>query len=414
MTAFSLLSAARQHLLVELMFFVTLGQLALCIYQQICRASYKRRILDGALFAALLCLNTYLLAVSSRRYPAAFPWILLLLASAFVFIHAVMGIRREYRISRQRLSPSSIKQTLDNLNSGILFADDKGRVILVNYRMGKLAVALTGSYPQMLCDIHEALDQTDCVAERISNAPALYRFPDGRIWRFRTAPLTEPELAGFTQTTAQDVTELYHANIQLEQENAALRITINKVRLMLDRVADRVREQETLSLKMRVHNEIGTSLIALSELMNGGDADAQLHVLQKAVSLFAGGNPTLPGTLEDVRQEAVEMRVRLVVEGMIPRDEEVESLIAAAVRECVTNCVRHARGSVVMIRITEQAALFTVTITNDGEPPTAPIVEGGGLSSLRNSVEEAGGEMYLSHAPHFALILNLKGGRPEL
>ncbi|MBQ4475718.1 MAG: hypothetical protein II935_05950, partial [Bacteroidales bacterium] len=50
---------------------------------------------------------------------------------------------------------------------------------------------------------------------------------------------------------------------------------------------------------------------------------------------------------------------------------------------------------------------YVVTITNSGNPPKGAIKEGGGLTSLRQTVENAGGEMYVSHKPNFTLILNL-------
>ena len=87
------------------------------------------------------------------------------------------------------------------------------------------------------------------------------------------------------------------------------------------------------------------------------------------------------------------------------------ALTAAALGECVTNCVRHAKGSRVTVAINEESGVYTVTITNDGEAPGGPIIEGGGLGSLRRRVESAGGGMKISHYPAFALILKLKESR---
>ena len=231
------------------------------------------------------------------------------------------------------------------------------------------------------------------------------------MWRVQTTPLNVPELKDFTQTIAQEMTELVQTNEQLAQDNAELRKTSQRIRGMFACVGERAREQETLEIKMRVHNDIGKSLIALSALAQsgGGEPNEQLQTLHRAVRLFAENSLALPGTLEEVRREAAELHVTLHLDGIVPQGGEVERLISAAARECVTNCVRHANGSRVTIKITEAMGGYTVTMTNDGDAPSGPIIEGGGLSSLRRSVEETGGEMHISYAPAFALILNLTG-----
>ena len=64
------------------------------------------------------------------------------------------------------------------------------------------------------------------------------------------------ELNGFTQTTAQDVTEIYETTAKLKEDNEELHVTIKEILKLYDRLSDRVREQETLALKIRVHNEM--------------------------------------------------------------------------------------------------------------------------------------------------------------
>lgn len=53
--------------------------------------------------------------------------------------------------------------------------------------------------------------------------------------------------------------------------------------------------------------------------------------------------------------------------------------------------------------------MYQIRFTNDGKPPKGPIAEGGGLSNLRRSAEDAGGQMQTIGSPVFALILNLTG-----
>lgn len=399
------------HLLTELLFLTAMAQLGLCLYQHICGTVKRVRAWNGAAFVALLLLCSHTSAAGDGPDAALkLPWGGLLALSVLILAHVVRGLHRAYRESRETLTPASVKQALDNLNSGILFADDTGRAVLVNRSMGRLAHTLVGSYPQMAAELEDALVSPPTQVERLEGAPNLYRFPDGRVWRFQTVPLTDTELTGFSQTSAQDMTELVEANARLERDNEALRAANLKMREMIDRISDRVREEETLSLKMKIHNDIGTSLIALTEQLDRGtftDVDAQLKKLGFAVGVFVDYDPEPPAALEEVRRQADELNIRLVIDGPIPVRRTAQGLVVAAIRECITNCARHARGSEVTVSITLRGGLYIVTITNDGTPPDGPIVEGGGLSSLRKSVERAGGEMTLTHAPRFALLLHL-------
>lgn len=419
MTAYSLLPRELRYLLVGLLFVAAMGALALCLYEHLCRCKRLRRFADGALFLALLCLCAYLTAAARRdAFFAPLPWLAVVIAAVLSFVRAAFGMRRTYRESRERLTPSSVKQALDDLNAGILFADGAGRAILVNHTMGRLAGTLLGSFPQTRGELEDALCDPPAMSgvRKLDDAPALYRFPDGRVWRIRTLPLAEPSLAHFTQTTAQDMTALYETNAQLAQENEALRVAIEKMRRMAERMADVVREQEALNLKIRVHNEIGAGLIALSELVSGGrqeDADEQLRLLEHALMYFGSEHPAETDTFEAAQRQAAEMNVSLRFDGYLPPDRAMESLIASAARECVTNCVRHAGGRSVDVKTVSRGGVWTVTITNDGTPPSAPVVEGGGLSSLRRNVESAGGEMRIDHTPRFALELTLPERRPE-
>ena len=54
-----------------------------------------------------------------------------------------------------------------------------------------------------------------------------------------------------------------------------------------------------------------------------------------------------------------------------------------------------------------QATPHRIVITNNGKPPERPITEGGGLSDLRQKVEQQGGTMTVESAPVFRLQIDL-------
>lgn len=78
-----------------------------------------------------------------------------------------------------------------------------------------------------------------------------------------------------------------------------------------------------------------------------------------------------------------------------------------AIRECTSNCIRHAGGTKIFADCRITAGTVVLTLTNDGRAPEAPIQEGGGLSGLRRRVEQAAGRMTVESCPRFALTVTI-------
>lgn len=421
MTLFCDLPALYQLVLITFLYAAIHCELTLILYQNTYTDKYSRRLPEIFVLVGLICLLILLVKCYQGlagvfcfdRIPTPFLVVLI----CVVFFRTASEMIQLYRYRKTALSPQSIKQAIDDLPTGVFFADSEGRIILCNHKMSELAITLIGRHPQVAREMEEALEHPAAGISRLKGDPVLYCFPDGSVWRFRTVSLCEQEFHGFTQTIAQNVTELYQGNAQLQADNEEMKRINAQLHRMYERIADRIREQENLELKMRIHNNIGVSLIAIEEIMHGdsdADVDKQLAALKNAVSYFSDDRPALRNTFDEVRQNAAKMKVDLVLDGYIPQNAVIEGLIVAAARECVTNCVKYANGNRVVVEIREHFDVYTVTITNNGEPPKEKITEGGGLSNLRRSVEAAGGEMYLSHKPVFALILNLPGKELEL
>lgn len=414
MTGFTALSLPHRSFLAGVLFLSSASLLALVLYGVLSRSRPWKIALNGAVFLCVTGLTAYVMtaAASPDDHPLPVAWIWLPVFALLLTVYAVWAIVRERKKQKNTLSPSAIKEAFDDLGSGVCFADGNGRIVLINVVMAKLASLLLGSYPQTLPELKTALlaDAADRGVIPLGNA--LYRFPDGKVWRFVFEPMTDmtdERLNGFTQATAQDVTEINETNEEIRRENERIRRAIRETQALMVRLADRVREQETLALKIRIHNDIGTGLLALSQTLGSDrmeNAGEQLQLLQHAVWHFAGRNDA-DNPFADVSEQARTLGIALTFDGDLPTSPDFKRIVILAARECVTNCSKHANGKAVTVRIEEQEEGFTVTVTNDGTPPNGPIREGGGLTSLRETVEQAGGEMRVSHAPAFALTLNL-------
>ena len=409
MNAFSSLSAFWQTMIPLILLIEAVSELGLLLYRWM-RGNAPRRSLPCAMcFAVLVVL---LLSVTQGDPDAgkdAFligaPWLIFAVVIVLAAVHFIIALPREYRRRRNELSPFSIKEATDKLPMGVCFADPDGRVILCNNLFRRLSFVLCGHELQIAEDLEKALTQP-CESVAVKNG--CYILPDKTVWQFRAQNITVDGDGRWQQMTAHNVTELYNGNLRQAEINAELKEVNRKLQKMYERMADDIKEKESLDLKIYIHDTIGRSLLTIRDIIDSGeDTDKKLEALQEAIGVLTSDRVTPHGTMNEVKETAKALGVSVQTEGGLPADSAAEELLVAAAKECVTNCIKHAGGSAVYIRTVEHHDRYDITITNNGTAPSAPIKEGSGLTSLRRSIEAAGGEMHTAYKPRFALLITL-------
>ena len=331
---------------------------------------------------------------------------ILLLSAAFAASSLYFSVRH----SRQRITRASIKEAMDDLPAAGCYFTPRGTVKLCNRQMYTIYRAMTGRDLQTLSELHAAL--TNCTDRGIGRTQdGGYIFPNGSVWYYSERE-TLADGVRCTESIFTDGTELFAANDELERDKLELLRVNAKLQKMYARAEDRVREREYLAFKMKIHDDIGQSLSVLRQTLQSGASAEETEQQVKKLSLAAGTLVYSPDAESDDPYDALlaqadELGVEIKLDGMLPIEPDIYDLVVQAIRECLTNCVRHAHGTTVLVRITGVPGGYTVAITNDGEKPHGPIHEGGGLSALRQSIENAGGEMSLSHYPEFLLRFTL-------
>ena len=408
MSAFSSLPVFLQTLIPLLLFLEAVLELGLFIYQISHRSKSLVNLPSLVIFVFLL---TLLVSVTQGDYKGkdAFlldaPWQIFIAVILLVIVHFTFALPREYRRRKNMLSPFSVKDATDKLPMGLCYADPNGRIILCNDRMRRLSFALSGHELQITEDLEKALEHPD---KSITVNGDCYILPDKTVWQFRKQHITVDNDDNWLQMTAHNVTELYNGNVSQAVIIDELKEVNRKLQKMYERMADDIKEKESLDLKIHIHDTIGRSLLTIRDIIESDEnTDKKLEALQEATAVLTSDRVTAGGTMDEVIQTAKLLGVTVTANGYLPADSLVEELTVAAAKECVTNCIRHAKGNEVYICIIERNDLFDITITNNGAAPSEPIREGSGLSSLRRSIESAGGEMHTAYKPRFALLLTL-------
>ena len=391
MSAFSSLPVFLQTLIPLLLFLEAVLELGLFIYQLSHHSKFHNKLPSIVIFAFLLMLLFSVTQGDPFKGKDAFlldaPWLIFITVILVVVVHFAFAMTREYRRRKNMLSPFSVKDATDKLPMGLCFADPNGRIVLCNDRMRHLSFALSGHELQITEDLEKALEHPD---KSITVNGDCYILPDKTVWQFRKQHITVDNDDNWLQMTAHNVTELYNGNVSQAVINDELKEVNRKLQKMYERMADDIKEKESLDLKIHIHDTIGRSLLTIRDIIESDEnTDKKLQALQEATAVLTSDRVTAGGTIDEVIQTAKLLGVTVTANGYLPADSLVEELTVAAAKECVTNCIRHAKGNEVYICIVERNDLFDITITNNGTAPSEPIREGSGLSSLRRSIESA-------------------------
>ena len=306
-----------------------------------------------------------------------------------------------------------IKESFDHLPIAVCFFDTNGIVRLINHRMLAIASLLQRNGVQTLTELETALktppEGVCCLEPQLQ----IFRFPDGSALRFAQEQVTTKAGVRYTQVTAADVTELMRRQTELNEENAKLAEVNERLRRLFEQMPEIIREEETLEMKQRVHDDIGHSILAARRALHRPSGLASLkesaELFEQAIAVLYRSNQIRAesDSLETAIGKSSKMGVRVLIEGEISDMSGMRSLAALAITECAANCVRHADGTELYVHFGQNFGHAELILTNNGVPPKEEIREGGGLSMLRRRVAEAGGTMEIQSIPCFKLLLTL-------
>ena len=406
----ALLSAARLPVL-GILFLLLTGQMAVTIAAF--RDRRSRRDKCALLFLCFLSAGLFWLCFSVIAWEINFPgraealpaWLAAFstcpvwavwVYEAFIAVILFLAARDTFRYRRSHVTPDSVKQAMDLLPVGVAFGDSDGTVRFRNLVMDHLSMVLTG---KMLTDWH---------AFRTAATGQLSA--EDRVWQ---VSIRETPGSSLTQLTTTDITE--QAGILADQEAKNRKLKDIRLRLEIyNRQAERlIISQELLTARMTVHDELGSVLLeSRHSLSDPGSIDEELllQALKNANTYLLReyeGDDTAVDPLAEAVSMAQAIGVKAELTGIPPAEDSPRELLAAAIRECAANAVKHADGDRLTADTRHSDTGYSFTVRSNGIPPAAPIRETGGLLSLRTLVENRRGAMRIDVSPEFRLTIVL-------
>ena len=323
-----------------------------------------------------------------------------------VIIHNIRGYRKKH------ITPSAVKLGLDEIPDGLLYYNEYGIIRFINPAMSNLAELITGRQVLNGNDLYEGLCKgvlKDGVVRISAGDRPVIELENGRIYSFEKKEKllkNEPirELISF------DVTDEYRLSARLKDNQKKLAEQRERLLTLGESITEYTIEKEILDAKVRIHDDFGKGLTASRYYIEQGKGTPEelLKLWNTNIRLLENEEkPKKRDDYETVLKASGDVGVGIVLHGSLPREDDNKKIIAAAIRECVTNTFRHAKGDTVYINTTQDETEYHVTFRNNGNAPEGRIAETGGLKNLRNLVERSGGSMEVKSEPEFVLTISL-------
>ena len=342
---------------------------------------------------------------------------------------------------KKNTSAKMIKKAIDSYPGGICFSALDGRVILVNEKMNQLVLELTGhtilnekaAWEELTNFANngkaEKLTQSwlpkDTNNENGSTHQQLFfRFSDSLVWRFELRFLD----SNTVQIEAAEITELYRLSEELYENTIRLQEMQKRQKALLDSIVEVNLNKEILAAKMHIHDELGHCLLATTKAITEDSLAENADVLRESWSSTIRDVSNIPmaWTVPDSSLQSELLQVAELIDckvtflGEQPKSRKALQLLYAAVREALTNAVRHhADATELTVKIKQDKQRYHIEISDNGGVSVSSITEGNGLSALRQRLEQEGATLKVLCDNSVSLLVDIpfdfdeaqKGGR---
>lgn len=408
-----------QIMLVCFFIFLTVLYMVLVICEGTWERQRKAMLQDSALLIVIFLITSGL-CVRSRVFGGEQDsMILFKIPYAFLFIMGICGYLFAgiqmfgiFKHRRNCLRENAIQESLDNLPSGIVFFDGNGMPKLMNRRMHQICMNLAGRDIQNITELEEALSKPLKEQVFFDDDLKVYGFSDGSVWKFSEKEIITTGGDRFSQVLASEVSELYQSKVLLKRENQKLQEMAAAMKELSKNVVTLTREEETLSMKMRVHDNLGYSVLAAQRMLmreSEEDRDIFLSQWKQTLDLLNKDNESVEDEQlhRQVQDRAKFLGVKIIYTGEKIWESHIFRLLDIILLEALSNCVRHAGASELYVKFGSAEHEWGVVITDNGQKPEKNIKEGGGLSGIRKRVEQCGGTLRICSDPIFSITVKI-------
>ncbi len=302
------------------------------------------------------------------------------------------------------INTSAIKEGFDAISDGVMFYSLGGTPLLINKTMIEFAEEITG---KQISDGDRFY--SDLISGRYKKVIIIRKKPTLNIKvGSRAYNVVLRKIDDVNELTVFDVSEQYYTSMELREQRKKLDRLNFKLKMFSKEVERVVNEEEILKARSRVHGEVGRALLLARYYLSIDQKDRNRSKLlpfwEYVISIMRRQGEWVED-FNSIYVESERLRVDLHINGEMPNTYLKKSIIKEAILEALNNGVKHADCKNLYCDIYDNK----VFIYNDGNKPSLPVMEKGGLKNIRKLIENNGGTFKIDTSDGFKMIINLEG-----
>lgn len=402
-------------LCIVLLLFATVINVILVIKHRYFKYSYSLILIIALLYGMFQCIcdicshmNTHYSFLNEvEEYFGQAPiWFFILLILGITVIE-VFIFNQNRKWERDNITPSSIKEAIDNLPIGICCYEPNGQVMMKNNMMENICLAYTGDSLLNAVLFRNALHSDNHHTED----EVVVTLDDDKVFSISDHSFSDEEPM-LRVMTAADITEQYQNTRRLKSQQEIV-VKLNKELSDYGKqIVSNITAKEVLNAKVKIHDELGANLLAIKRyILNGGSTEERIaieNILHKNLQYLKNEMTVIEKDEYAVildTAEKLDMKINVI--GELTETQPQRHVIVTGIHECLTNTIRHAGGDELTVVLEEDANMLIARFTNNGKTPEGEIKERGGLALLKALTEKSEGTMQILWNPKFELIIKL-------
>ncbi len=311
----------------------------------------------------------------------------------------VYTMYKTYKSSKNEINPFSIKEALENLPTGIAFISKNNELYLSNHIIHKIYKDITKkdlrSGVDIWGDISSFMDSSRCV---IKGSRPAFVLSGAKVWQFSKSHYTHGDME-YDEIKAVEITRLFNLSKNMQEVNEELVKQQERLEVLSSIIEENTQREVVLDMKVNFHDEFGNLLALTKETLrkspelNESKIMARYWARLSDIITDLASNKKEELSYEKILHLSEKLGCEIILKGEVPKDEEVRDIILLAINESLKNAYSHGKAPALKVEIIEDKDKICVIIYNEIKKPPFEIIEGGGLSGLRQRIEKVGGSM---------------------
>ena len=322
--------------------------------------------------------------------------------------------RRIRELHQEQITSSAIKEAMDYLPIGMLFAYDNGEIFLANVAGLRY---MYGCFHRYFGDITALWNasveypHSQCLEKKILGKDLFIRLNASCSLLLSLTELATPH-GKIRQMLIRNVTEEDHDNLQLTKQNAALKASGVELKNMLKNLEIVTRQQVATQMRFYIHDLMGQRLTLLQQLLydeKNLDYKKILNILDEVSSDMRTAKVETPDhKLTRILTTYQDIGIDVQVKGTLPEEKNIAETFVAIIREGITNAIRHGHCSRVNVSLLSKEDKYILNIADNGISSAKKLVFGTGLTGITNRLEQINGILETETKPVFTLHCEVK------